>query len=210
MTDMPACLGGAALELETHFSLLKINTSHSPPSWFSRGNTHPKKNTNKGERNNAHTAWTAAGDCHYFRQQLWQNCTSVSFWAAPYVTFSSQSGNIWITREWFLFPQKEKCSFRNDLLVILLRDSSSNYRAIVVFLGPSLPWWWCESSQKCRSRSDCFEFGFFVREIHSLRLKRRTSAAFCCHRLCIQSRHLLWQANLGDIIAGPFGRVCVW
>lgn len=139
MTDMPACLWGAALELETHFSLLKINTSHSPPSRFWRGKKHPKI-INTAERNNAHSMKNCWRGLSLFSATIMTKLHFCEFWAAPFPTFPSPSGNIWIIHErgwiahkWFPFPHKEKCLFRNDLLVLLLRDSSSNYRGIVGF-----------------------------------------------------------------------------
>lgn len=104
---MSACLRGAVLELETHFSLLKINTSHAPPSWFSRGDTHPKSIINKRERDGAHSlnCWRMLS---LFSATIMTKLHFCEFGLPPpFLSIPSPSGNIWIIHEWgWLFAHK--------------------------------------------------------------------------------------------------------
>lgn len=186
MTDVPACLGGAALDPETHFSLLKINTSHAPPSWFSRGDTHPKS-MHQRERATMLSAWAAGGGCHYFQQQLWQNCTSVSLSCPPSLPIREYLNHPWarlIRSPMLSLPTQvlERCYLEVFVKKWFIGDSVSKF--LPVTAAGSLISGLNVNLVTCQSCSDCFKFSAFVLEIHSECRKGRASAAFCRHRLC--------------------------
>lgn len=137
MTDMPACLGGAVLELQTHFSLLKINISHAPPPWFSRGNTHPKS-INKGERNNAHSMNCCRG-LSLFSATIMTKLHFCEFGLPPTLPIREHLNHPWvrlICSQMISLPVHglEWCYLGVFVYKWFIGDtSSSNYRGIVGF-----------------------------------------------------------------------------
>lgn len=133
MTDVPECLGGAVPE--PNFSLQKINTVRPRPGF--QEETHTQRPRIRG-RGTILAAGTAAGDCHYFQKQLWQNCTSVSLglFTLPFPFESSMSEADLLTNDFsshtsFRRSVIWKSSFRSDLLLIQFRNSSSIHQGIV-------------------------------------------------------------------------------
>ncbi len=154
MTDMPACLGGAVLELETHFSSLKINTSHAPPPWFSRGNAHPKS-INKGERNNAHSVNCWRG-LSLFSATIMTKLHFCEFGLPPTPPIREHLNHPWVRLICSLtisLPTHilEKCYLEVFVFKWFIGGtSSSNYRGIVGFTteyeAPMMMWITSEES----------------------------------------------------------------
>ncbi len=179
---------------ETHFSQLKINTSYASSSWVARRNTHPKS-INKEER--MLTVWTAGGDRHYFQQQLWQNCAFVNFGCPllylfpPYQgTFESSMSETYSSHTSFGEIIIWKSLFRNDLLVIQLKILPVTARGLLLSAQKKEP------PLMRHRRSNCFKFGFFVPEVSLCVTEEKSECSLFVVTDCVQSRYLLWQANL--------------